>query len=480
MFEGLQDKLAATFKKLRGQGVIKEANIQDALRDVRMSLLEADVNFKVVKDFIDHVKDRAMGADVLNSLTPDQQFIKIVHDELAMMMGGENRALDLSARPPVVILMVGLQGSGKTTSSGKLARLLKSQGKSPYLVPADVYRPAAIEQLKKLAETLLIPVYPTQAGQDPIDIAKAALEEAGKLARDIVIIDTAGRLAIDEEMMVELDRLVKAIKPKEILFVADAMTGQDAVNTAQTFNQRLDITGVILTKMDGDARGGAALSIRSVTGKPVKFVGMGEKMDALEPFHPDRMAQRILGMGDVMSLIEKAQENYDEKEAEKLRAKLTGNSFTLEDFLAQIQSMKKMGSITDLLDKLPGMGKEMRTAMDAGEDPEREFKRIEAMIHSMTKQERRNSAIINGSRRRRIANGSGTTVQAVNKLLKDFLTMKQVMQSFKKMGLGGVMKKMMGAGGAQSGAGALMPPNLNFGPPGGGHGHGGKKKKKKR
>ncbi|MCB9637643.1 MAG: signal recognition particle protein [Myxococcales bacterium] len=449
MFESLTSKLEGTFRKLRGQGKLNEKNIQDALKDVRMSLLEADVNFKVVKQFIQEVSDRAVGTEVMKSLTPGQQFIKIVHEEMIRLLGDEKEtALELAHKPPVGIMVVGLQGSGKTTTCGKMAYMLKKQKRRPYLVPADVYRPAAISQLKTLAKQIGVDVWDTNPDDDPVDVVENALEYARKNGYDTLIVDTAGRLHIDDDMMEEIADIKDELDPKEILFVADAMTGQDAVQVAKTFNEHLSITGVVLTKMDGDARGGAALSIRSVTGKPVKLVGMGEKVDRLERFYPERIASRILGMGDVLSLIEKAQENIDQSKAEELQRKLIEDDFTLEDFLEQMKQIRKMGPITDLLGQLPGFGQYMNQIDLSKQDPEKQMRRVEAIILSMTPAERRNHNILNGSRRKRIARGSGTQVQEVNQLMKDFLEMKKMMRQFKKFGMfgggGGIGQKVRG------------------------------------
>lgn len=442
MFESLSDKLDLVFKKLRGHGVMTEENIKDALREVRLVLLEADVNFKVVKGFVDRVRERAVGSQVLQSLAPGQQVIKIVHDELVKLMGGgEDNSLDLAAKPPVAIMLVGLQGSGKTTSCGKLARHLKAQRRRPLLVPADVYRPAAIEQLKTLGAQLSLEVFDSRPDQDPVEICREALRYAELSGLDTVILDTAGRLQIDETLMDELVRIKAAVDPREILLVADAMTGQEAVNVASGFDQRLDLTGVILTKLDGDAKGGAALSIKAVTGKPVKFVGLGEKLDALDVFHADRLVSRILGMGDVLTLIEKAQSAIDVKEAEKLQHKLKKNQYDLEDFRNQLQQMKKMGSLESIMGLIPGMGKMMKQ-MEGAQPSEKELKRIEAIIDSMTRDERANPSIINGSRRLRISKGSGTTVQEVNQLLKRFTEALKLVRHLQKIGPKGMMKGM--------------------------------------
>ncbi len=442
MFDSLSDKLDLVFKKLRGQGVMTEENIKDALREVRLVLLEADVNFRVVKDFIEKVRERAVGAQVLQSLSPGQQVIRIVHDELvALMGGGEDNSLDLAAKPPVAIMLVGLQGSGKTTTCGKLARFLRGQRRRPLLVPADVYRPAAIEQLKVLGRQLSIEVFDSRADQDPVDICRDALKYAALSGFDTVLFDTAGRLQIDDHLMNELVRIKEEVAPREILFVADAMTGQEAVNVAGGFNERLDITGVVLTKLDGDAKGGAALSIKAVTGKPVKFVGLGEKLDAIEVFHADRLVSRILGMGDVLTLVEKAHAAFDEKEAARLQQKLKKSQFDLEDFRNQLQQIKKMGSLESIMGMIPGMGKMMKQ-MQGAAPSENELKRIEAIIGSMTAKERADHAIINGSRRLRIAKGSGTTVQEVNQLLKRFTEAQRMMKHLQKLGPKGLMKGM--------------------------------------
>ncbi|HET6420106.1 MAG TPA: signal recognition particle protein [Geobacteraceae bacterium] len=448
MFDSLSDKLDSIFKKLRGQGVMTEDNIKDALREVRLVLLEADVNFKVVRDFVEKVRNRAVGSQVLQSLAPGQQVIKIVHDELvALMGGGEDNSLDLAAKPPVSVMMVGLQGSGKTTTCGKLAKYLKAQRRRPLLVPADVYRPAAIDQLKTVGQQVGIEVYDSKATQDPVDICRDALRYAELSGFDTVIFDTAGRLQIDEELMEELVRIKETADPREILLVADAMTGQEAVNVATGFDARLDLSGVVLTKLDGDAKGGAALSIKAVTGKPVKFVGLGEKLDAIEVFYADRLVSRILGMGDVLTLIEKAQSVIDVKEAEKLQQKLRKNEFTLDDFKSQMQQIKKMGSIESIMGMIPGMGKMMKQ-MQGAQPSEKELKRIEAIIDSMTQAERTNHSIINGSRRIRIAKGSGTTVQEVNQLLKRFTEAQKVVKQLQKLGAKGMLRGMgkMGRG----------------------------------
>jgi signal recognition particle subunit SRP54 len=441
MFESLTEKLELTFKRLRGEGKISEKNIDDALREVRLALLEADVHVKVVKTFLDSVKAKSLGQEVLQSLTPEQQFLKIVRDELTDLLGGEHRKLDLKAAPPVVIMLVGLQGSGKTTTLAKLARHLKrDQKRTPYLVPADVYRPAAIEQLKILGAEVELPVYESSPQTSPVAICKQALDEAKKRFCDLLLIDTAGRLHIDEELMQELKLIKSAVKPHQILFVADAMTGQDAVNQAMGFDQQLEISGVILTKLDGDARGGAALSIRQMVGKPILFAGMGEKLDALEPFYPDRLASRILGMGDVLSLIDKVQQNFEQKEAERFQKVIQKQQFTLEEFQIQLQQIKKMGSMGSLLELIPG-GKKLASQVDA-DKAEKELQRVEAIINSMTLQERRTPAILNGSRRRRIAQGSGTSVADVNRLMKQFLEMKKMMQRVSKGGMKSLFNRM--------------------------------------
>lgn len=444
MFENLSDKLELVFKKLRGQGVMTEDNIKEALREVRLVLLEADVNFKVVKEFVEKVRVRAVGTQVIQSLSPGQQVVKIVHDELVSLMGGdEDNSLDLAAKPPVAIMMVGLQGAGKTTSCGKLARHLKSLRRNPLLVPADVYRPAAIEQLKTLGRQLSIETYDSKSDQDPVAICRDAVRFAELNGFDTVILDTAGRHQIDDFLMNELVRIRDEVEPREILFVADAMTGQEAVNVAGGFNERLGISGVVLTKLDGDAKGGAALSIKAVCGKPVKFVGLGEKLDALEVFHADRLVSRILGMGDVLTLVEKAQSVFDEKETSRLKEKFKKNQFDLEDFKNQLQQIKKMGSMESIMGMIPGMGKMMKQLGDA-QPSEREMKRVEAIIDSMTRAERANHTIINGSRRLRIASGSGTTVQEVNQLIKRFADAQKMMKQLQKLGPKGLMRGMGG------------------------------------
>ncbi|HIJ87842.1 MAG TPA: signal recognition particle protein [Desulfuromonadales bacterium] len=454
MFDSLSDKLESVFKKLRGQGVMTEDNIKEALREVRLALLEADVNFKVVKDFVENVRIKAVGTEVLNSLSPGQQVIRIVHDELvAIMGGGEDNSLDLAAKPPVAIMMVGLQGAGKTTTCGKLGNFLKKQKRRPLLVPADVYRPAAIEQLKTVGRQLGLEVFASTSDQKPLDICRSAMKFAELNGFDTVIIDTAGRHQIDDFLMNELSELNESIKPREILFVADAMTGQEAVTIASGFNDRLEISGVVLSKLDGDAKGGAALSIKAVTGKPIKFVGLGEKLDALDVFHPDRLVSRILGMGDVLTLVEKAQSLFDEKDTMLLQQKLKKNQFDLEDFLAQMQQIKKLGSVESIMGMIPGMGKMMKQ-MKGAQPSENEIKRIEAIIRSMTPGERANHGIINGSRRLRISKGSGTSVQEVNLLLKRFTEAQKMMKMLQKLGPKGLLKGMGGLGGLGKG---MMP-----------------------
>lgn len=425
MFENLSEKLERSFKLLKGQGKITEINVAETLKDVRRALLDADVNYKVAKQFTDTVKAKALGQNVINAIKPSELMVKIVHDELTQLMGGDTAPVNLSGNP-TVILMSGLQGSGKTTFSGKLAKKLKSEkGKRPLLVACDVYRPAAIEQLKVLASQIEVPVYTEEGNNNPVEIAKNAIQHAKANHLDLVIVDTAGRLAVDEQMMNEIEAIKNAIKPQETLFVVDSMTGQDAVNTAKEFNDRLDFDGVVLTKLDGDTRGGAALSIRTVVTKPIKFVGTGEKLDALDQFHPSRMADRILGMGDIVSLVEKAQQQYDEKEARELQRKIAKNQFNFNDFLNQIQQIKKMGNLKDLASMIPGVGKAIKD-IDIDDDA---FKGIEAIIHSMTAKERENPEIINGSRRQRIAKGSGTTLQDVNRLLKQFEDTRKMMKA---------------------------------------------------
>ena len=424
MFENLSERLEKSFKILKGHGKITEVNIAETLKDVRRALLDADVNFKTAKQFTDTVKEIAIGQDVIKSLKPNQLMVKIVHDELAKLMGGQAVEINIKANP-AVILMSGLQGSGKTTFSGKLANMLKTKkGRKPLLVACDVYRPAAIEQIKILGEQIGVPVYSEEDNKNPVKIARNAVKYAKQNALDLVIVDTAGRLAIDEDMMLEIQNIKAEINPQEILFVVDSMTGQDAVNTAKEFNNRLSFDGVVLTKLDGDTRGGAALSIRSVVDKPIKFVGTGEKMDALDVFHPERMADRILGMGDIVSLVERAQEQFDEEESRKLQRKIAKNEFNFDDFLAQIQQIKKMGNIKELASMIPGVGKALKK-MDIDDDA---FKGIEAIIRSMTPYERHDPKVINGSRRKRIADGSGTSVQEVNRIIKQFDETRKMMK----------------------------------------------------
>lgn len=434
IFQSLSDRLQATFKKLRGHGKLTEEDVNEAMREVRMALLEADVNFKVVKDFVKTIKERAIGQEVLDTLTPAQVVIKIVDEELTRLMGGTQSRLNISPKPPTILMMVGLQGAGKTTSAGKLALALKKQGKHPLLVAADVYRPAAITQLEVLGKQISVPVYSVHDSKDAVAIARDSIDYSAAHACDVVIIDTAGRLQIDEKLMQELKDIKGTVHPHDILLVVDAMTGQESVNVAQTFNEALGLDGVILTKLDGDARGGAALSVKAVTGVPIKFVGMGEKIEPLEAFHPDRMASRILGMGDVLSLVEKAQTAFDLEEAKKMEKKLRKNEFTLDDFLAQMQQIKKLGSLDSILGMIPGMGglKKQLAGQDIDLDG-KEMRQIEAIIRSMTPKERSDISIINGSRRKRIAKGSGTRVQDVNKLLKQFAEMQKMMKKMKKM-----------------------------------------------
>ena len=441
MFDSLSERLNTVFKKLKGHGKLTEQNIQDGLREVRMALLEADVHYTVVKKLVADVRDRSLGQEVMASLTPGQQVVKIVNEVLTDLMGVRYEKLNISGASPVSVMLVGLQGSGKTTTAGKLSVFLRKEGRRPYLVPADVYRPAAIDQLKKLGEQLSVPVFGSDTGMDPVEICRQARSAAHEAGCDTLLIDTAGRLHIDETLMGELIRIRDTVLPSDILLVADAMTGQDAVNMAKSFNDTLDIGGVILTKMDGDARGGAALSIKAVTGKPIKFIGVGEKLSQLEPFHPDRMASRILGMGDVLTMIEKAQAVMDDKQAAELEKKLRKNRFTLEDFRDQMVQIRKMGSITDLLGMIPGLGnlKQLKNLkVDEGE-----FVRIEAIINSMTPRERQQYAIINGSRRKRIAGGSGTTVQDVNHLLKNYAQMLKMMKKINKGGMRGMARNML-------------------------------------
>ncbi|MDY4417145.1 signal recognition particle protein [Selenomonas sp.] len=461
MFESLSDRLQQTLKKLRGHGKLTEDDVNEAMRDVRMALLEADVNFKVVKNFVKTVKERAIGQDVLETLTPAQVVIGIVDEELTNLMGGTQSRITMSPQPPTIIMMTGLQGAGKTTSAGKLGLALKKQGKRPLLVADDIYRPAAIQQLEVIGKTLNLPVFKKDGCNDAVQIAKEAIAYSQSHMNDVVIIDTAGRLQIDEKLMQELKDIKSAVHPHEILLVVDAMTGQESVNVAQSFNETLGLDGVIMTKLDGDARGGAALSIKAVTGVPIKFVGLGEKLEPLEPFHPDRMASRILGMGDVLSLVEKAQETFDAEETKRMAKKLRKDEFTLDDFLAQMQQVKKLGSLENILGMIPGMGglKKQLEGQDIDLDG-KEMRQIEAIIRSMTPKERADITIINGSRRKRIAMGSGTRVQDVNKLLKQFGEMRKMMKKMKKMkggkkglpGLGG-----LGGLGNLGGLGSKLP-----------------------
>ena len=429
MFENLSQKLTTTLRKVRGQGRLTETNIDDSLKEVKMALLEADVNFRVVKAFLKSVKSRAIGEEVQSSLTPGQQFIKIVNDELTNMMGASNESLATSEDGITVVMVVGLQGAGKTSSVGKLANYHAQKGFSPYLVPADVYRPAAIDQLRILAESMRLPCHPSTNDQNPIEIAAAALEVAKASNRDLVLIDTAGRLHIDSQLMDELHQMRQRVNPKEILFVADAMTGQDAVNTAKSFNDKLDLTGVLLTKMDGDARGGAALSIRAVTQKPIKFIAVGEKLENLEAFHPERIASRILGMGDLLSLIEKVEDNYSQAQAIEIQDKFRRNEFTLNDFRDQLRTMRRMGSMKELMGMLPGVDSNL---LKNAKVDEKQFNRIDAIISSMTRDERQNHNLLNGSRRQRIATGSGVAVNDVNRLMKQFTQMRKMMSKLSK------------------------------------------------
>ncbi len=440
MFQNLADKLANAFKKFRNKGKLTPADVKEGMREIKLALLEADVNFKVVKGFINTVSERAVGAEVLESLLPAQQIVKIVNEELINLMGSTQAKLEISSKPPTVVMMVGLQGAGKTTHSGKIAGLYKKQGKNPLLVACDVYRPAAIKQLQIVGEKLDIPVYAEEKNQKPVSIAKNALDYAKKHGHDMVFIDTAGRLHVDEVLMKELQDIKSALSPTEILLVVDAMLGQDAVNVAESFNQMLEISGVVLTKLDGDTRGGAALSVRYVTGKPIKFVGTGEKLDTIEPFYPDRMASRILGMGDVLSLIEKAEEAFDQKKAAELEKKMRDSTFTLTDYLEQLAQLKKMGSLESIMGMIPGMN--TGAAKDAKID-ESMLVKTEAIILSMTKKERINPDIINSSRKKRIAKGSGTTVEDINKLLKQFEQMKKMMKQLSSGKLGGFFGKRM-------------------------------------
>ena len=445
MFANLAERLQDTFKKLRGKGRLTEADVTEALREVRMALLEADVNFKVVKDFIAKIKERVVGQELLASLNPAQHVIKIVHDELSSLMGGSNSKINLAPKPPTVVMMVGLNGAGKTTTSAKLASLLRKQGRRPLLVAADVYRPAAVKQLQVLGGQLNIPVFTLSESQDPVAIGRAAADSAVQSGLDLVIIDTAGRQEVNEELMAELVAMNAAIEPQEILLVIDAMTGQAAVNVAETFNSHLNLDGVILTKLDGDTRGGAALSVRAVTGKPIKFAGVGEKLDALEPFYPDRMAERILGMGDMLTLIEKAQENFNTEQMAQMQKKIRSMEFTLDDFLEQLSQVKKLGPLEQILGMIPGLGG-AKKLKDLQVD-EKELVYVEAIIHSMTPDERREpDRVLNGNRKKRIARGSGTSVQEVNRLLKQFDQTKKMMRQFmdmeKSLKKGGKMPKL--------------------------------------
>jgi len=441
MFDNLSDKLNAVFKKLKGHGKLTEKNIEEGLREVRLALLEADVHYRVAKKFIADIKERALGREVLSSLTPGQQVVKIVFEELTNLMGARNESLNLAGTQPVAIMLVGLQGSGKTTTAGKLAIHLRKIGKKPYLVPADVYRPAAIDQLKKVGDQLSVPVYASTSDMDPVRICQDARTAAAKDGCDTLLLDTAGRLHVDTALMNELESIREAVDPSDILLVADAMTGQDAVNIAKAFDEALGIGGVILTKTDGDARGGAALSIKAVTDKPIKFIGVGEKLDQLEPFHPERMASTILGMGDVLTLIEKAQATVDEKKALELERKLRKSQFTLEDFRDQMVQIRKMGSLSDILKMIPGVGGSKQLKNLKVDD--RELVKIEAIINSMTPEERRRHALINGSRRKRIAGGSGTTIQDVNRLLKNYTQVMKMMKKLNKSGMRGLSRGML-------------------------------------
>lgn len=435
VFESLANKLQETFRRLRGKGKISEADVNEAMREVRLALLEADVNFRVVKDFVNRIKQRAVGQEVMRSLTPGQVIVKIVHEELTSLMGGSQARINLSPKPPTVVMMVGLQGSGKTTTSAKLAALYKRQGRRPALVACDVYRPAAIKQLQVLGSQIGIPVYSMGDKADPVEISKRSIDWAIDNTRDMLIIDTAGRLHIDEDMMAELEQIKYTVRPHEILLVVDAMTGQEAVSVSETFNNRLSVDGIVLTKLDGDTRGGAALSVRAVTGKPIKFSGIGEKLDGLEPFHPDRMASRILGMGDMLSLIEKAEAAFDLEKAKALEKKMRTQEFTLEDFKEQLKQVRSMGPLEQLLGMIPGFGAAKK--MQGLEVDEKELGRVEAIINSMTPGERRHPHIIDGSRRKRIAAGSGTSVQEVNRLLKQFEQAKKLFRTLSDMEKGG-------------------------------------------
>lgn len=435
MFDNLQEKLELVLKRFRGQATITEDNISEAMREIRRALLEADVNINVARKFVDDVKAKAIGTEVRGKLLPEQLIVKIVYDELVEVLGSRMNEISFSPIPPTIILVAGLQGSGKTTFCAKLAKNLRKKGKQPLLVAGDIYRPAAIEQLKQLSSEIKVPVYSVE-GKDPVQIATDSISYAKKFGRDTVIIDTAGRLTIDEEMMQEVENIAKAVKPTETLFVCDAMIGQDAVTTAKAFNERLPLTGIVLTKLDGDTRGGAALSVLSVVGKPIKFASVGEKIDALEPFHPERIASRILGMGDILTLVEKAEAQIDQQEAQKLEEKIRKNQFTFEDFLAQLKTIKKMGSLRDLLGMIPGMDKALRGI----NIDDKAFAKVEAIIQSMTKQERNNPKILNGSRRKRIANGSGTSIQDVNRLIKQFEDMQKMMKNIARGGKSNFLK----------------------------------------
>ena len=444
VFGSLAQKLQDTFDKLKNKGKLTEADINAAMREIRMALLEADVNFRVVKDFVSSVKQRALGAEVLESLTPGQQVVKIVNEELTSLLGSEESKLTINSKPPTVIMLCGLQGAGKTTTVGKLGLYLKKKGRRPLLAACDLQRPAAVKQLQIVGEGVELPVFAQSCDKDPVDVAKEALANAKNNGNDILIVDTAGRLHVDEELMDELKRMKEALNPDEILLVVDAMTGQDAVNVAESFNNLLSVTGLIMTKLDGDARGGAALSVKAVTGVPIKFTGMGEKNDALEVFHPDRMASRILGMGDILTLIDKAQTAYDEKQTREMEERILRSEFTLEDFYEQMQSMKKMGSVQDLIGMLPGVG--VNKALRNVEIDENQMKRTEAMIQSMTPRERQGIDTINGSRKKRIAAGSGTSVQDINRFLKQFEQTKKMMKQFGKMGKKAKKNKFGGFG----------------------------------
>ena len=426
MFETLTSKLESIFKKLKGKGLLKEEDLELALKEIRLALLEADVNFKVVKDFIQKIKEKAIGKEVLESLTPGQQVVKIVNEELCGLLGMTNSRIQLSPNPPTVIMLIGLHGSGKTTTAAKLARNFKKEGRRPLLVAADLQRPAAIEQLITLGAQINVPVYSSKETKDPVALCEESIRKSKLDARDIVILDTAGRLHIDESLMAELRKIKEKVQPKEVILIADAMTGQDAVTMAKNFDEHIGIDGIILTKMDGDARGGAALSIRTITGKPIKFIGVGEKIDMLEPFYPDRIASRILGMGDVLSLIEQAQKTFDQKEAEKLQKAIIEESFTFEDLKEHLKKLRSMGPLENILNMIPGFNKMKNIAVD-----EKELVKVEAIINSMTKKERKNHAIIDGSRRRRIAMGSGTTVADVNRVIKQYIEIKKMLKMFK-------------------------------------------------